>query len=76
MKAGGPDYGKREGFACFAQLELVRTLWREWTCGEGTAEQLNAWLNRTFKITHIRFLTAKDAQKAIGALRKMKARAA
>ncbi len=73
-QAKGPDYGQRPGFASFAQLELIRTLWREWTRGEGTAEGLNAWLNRTFKVTHPRFLTAKDAQKAIGALRRMKAR--
>jgi hypothetical protein len=74
-QAKGPDYGNRPGFASFAQLELIRTLWREWTRGEGTAEGLNTWLNRTFKVTHPRFLTAQAAQKAIGALRRMKARA-
>ena len=49
-QAKGPDYGNRPGFASFAQLELIRTLWREWTRGEGTAEGLN----RTFKVTHPR----------------------
>lgn len=40
-QAKGPDYGNRPGFASFAQLELIRTLWREWTRGEGTAAGLN-----------------------------------
>ena len=59
-QAKGPDHGNRPGFASFAQLELIRTLWREWTRGEGTAEGLNrskrasTRLNRTFKVTQLR----------------------
>ena len=76
MEAKGPDFGARPGFASFAQLELIRTLWREWTRGEGTAEGLQAWLKKCWKVEHQRFLTAGDARKAIAALKAMKARAA
>lgn len=75
-KAKGPDYGTRPGMASFAQLELIRTIWREWTHGAGDEAGLCKWLERTFKITSLRFLTKGDAQKAITALKAMKARAA
>lgn len=29
LEAKGPDYGNRPGTASWAQLELIRTLWRE-----------------------------------------------
>jgi len=69
--AGGPDYGARPGMASFAQLELIRTLWAEYTKG---GPGLQAWLKRCFKIDSDRFLTAGDARKAIVALKAMKAR--
>ena len=71
LKAGGPDYGARPGMASFAQLELIRTLWAEYTKG---GPGLQAWLKRCFKIDSDRFLTAGDARKAIVALKAMKAR--
>jgi hypothetical protein len=75
-QAKGPDYGRQPGFASFGQLELIRALWREWTRGEGTEEGLHAWFQRCWKVSHPRFLTAKDARSAIAALKAMKARAA
>ena len=73
----GPDYGKRPGMASFAQLELIRELWREYTLGaNGSEDELNKWLLRSFKVSSLRFLTMEAARKAITALKAMKARAA
>lgn len=73
LEAKGPDYGKRPGMASWAQLELIRTLWREHTRHTGEAE-LNKWLLRTFKVASLRFLSKEAAQGAITALKSMKAR--
>ena len=73
----GADYGKRPGMASFAQLELIRELWREYTRGAcGSEDELNKWLLRSFKVSSLRFLTLEAARKAITALKAMKARAA
>ena len=71
----GPSYGTRPGFASPAQVQLVRTLWDEWTEGRGTERSLNTWLHRSFGVAHLRFLTAGGARGAITALKTMKARA-
>lgn len=75
-RANGPNYGDRPGMASLAQLELIRTLWREYTRFTGTEASLSKWLKHTFKITSLRFLTLTDARKAITALKAMKSRAA
>ena len=72
---GGPDYGDRPGMASFAQLELIRALWREWA-EDGDGSGLNTWMQRTFKVSSLRFLTKADAARAITALKAMKARRA
>ena len=73
----GQDFGKRPGMASFAQLELIRELWREYTLGAyGSEDELNKWLLRCFKVSSLRFLTMEAARKAITALKAMKARAA
>ena len=33
MTAHGPDYGPLAGMASFAQIELIRALWSEFTHG-------------------------------------------
>jgi phage gp16-like protein len=76
MTRNGPNYGPRPGMASFAQLELIRTLWSEYTDRKGDEASLTKWLERTFKITSPRFLTMTDARKAITALKAMKSRAA
>ncbi len=77
LSAKGENYGDRPGMASFAQLELIRALWREYTRaaydGEG---ELNKWLLRSFRISSLRFMTKSQAQGAITALKAMKARAA
>lgn len=75
-RADGPDFGDRPGMASFAQCELIRQLWHEYTRGEAGSEQLNKWLMRTFKISSLRFLTRGKAGHAITALKAMKSRAA
>lgn len=74
----GKDFGQRPGMASFAQLELIRALWREATRNAYGREetQLDKWLLRSFKVSCLRFLTAETARKAITALKMMKARAA
>ncbi|MBC7163904.1 MAG: regulatory protein GemA [Roseovarius sp.] len=73
LTAKGPDYGARDGMASFAQLELIRTIWKEWS-GADVEDGLAVWLERYFGISSLRFVTAQDARKVITALKKMKAR--
>ncbi|MBQ2260396.1 MAG: regulatory protein GemA [Loktanella sp.] len=75
LSASGPDYGERPGMASFAQIELIRTIWSEYT-NQGGEDALNKWLTRTFKVSSLRFLTMTKARNAIAALKHMKSRAA
>ncbi|WP_113911169.1 regulatory protein GemA [Roseovarius dicentrarchi] len=76
MKARGQDYGTRKGMASFAQCELIRALWAEYTRHVAGEDELNKWLLRSFQVSSLRFLTATRAAHAITALKAMKARAA
>lgn len=74
-----PAFGRRPGFASPEQVELIRTLWREWSSptadSEATVEaSLNAWLERYHHASSLRFVTTGAAGKIIMALRAMKAR--
>jgi hypothetical protein len=71
----GQDYGARAGMASFAQLELIRALWSEYT-DHSDEDALNKWLLRTFKVSSLRFMRKDAAAKAITALKAMKSRAA
>jgi len=72
----GPVYGERAGMASFAQLELIRALWAEYTRGRAGEAELNTWLLRCFHVSALWFLTAEAAPKVITALKAMKKRAA
>ena len=76
MQARGQDYGTRKGMASFAQCELIRALWTEYTRHVAGEDELNKWLTRSFHVSSLRFLTAQRAAHAITALKAMKARAA
>ncbi len=77
LTANGADYGARPGMASFAQLELIRTIWREYTRAAYDGEsELNKWLFRTFKVSSLRFITKSQARRAITALKAMKSRTA
>ncbi|MAL80657.1 MAG: GemA protein [Sneathiella sp.] len=67
-------FGHRKGMASPAQLHLIRNMWEEYTDGSGTEMSLAKWLEGSFKISSLRFLTIGQARKAITALKKMKSR--
>ena len=75
LEKTGPSYGNRPGMASFAQLELIRALWREWSGSldmDVDQSGLTTWLKRSFKRDSLRFVTATDARKIIAALKMMK----
>lgn len=75
LEKGAPRYGNRPGMATFAQLELIRELWRELhdqdVCDD---EHLTGWLLKYHKVSSMRFLTLEAARKCIVALKAWKAR--
>lgn len=75
LAKGAPRYGNRPGMATFAQLELIRELWRELhdqdVCDD---EHLTGWLLKYHKVSSMRFLTVDAARKVIVALKAWKAR--
>ena len=76
LQKSDPNYGNRPGMASFAQIELIRVLWSEWTglaLGQGDDTGLTTWVKRVFKVDSMRFLTAAQAPKVITALKAMKA---
>lgn len=60
----------RRGMATPLQLALVETLWQEWS-GADDAEARRHWLERSFKISALRFMTTDHVAMAINALRQM-----
>lgn len=75
IENAAPRYGSRPGMASFAQIELIRELWREIrrdrVCDD---EALAGWLRKYQKVDSLRFLTLDGARKAIVALKAWKAR--
>lgn len=76
LTARGPNFGDRPGMASFAQIELIRVLWHEYTHGKAGEDELNKWLERYWKVSSLRFLRSQNAPKVITALKAMKSRAA
>ncbi len=72
---GAPRYGNRPGMATFAQLKLIRELWREvHDTVECDDAALMGWLRKYHKVDSLRFLTLDGARKSITALKAWKAR--
>lgn len=69
-----PYLGRRPGMATPGQVTLMRTLWDRYTGGKGDDLTLGKWLNRTFGVSALRFVTAAQASKVIDALKAMVAR--
>ena len=67
-------YGRRRGMATPAQISRIRQLWGEYTGGGGGKLSLDNWLERTFGVSALRFLTAGQAEKALKALWAMRNR--
>ena len=72
-KTARAPLGDRPGMASAAQIDYVRSLWRQLTNGDDE-RALDRWLERSFKVSALRFLTPDVAQKAITGLRSMVAR--
>jgi hypothetical protein len=70
-----PPASGRRGMATPAQLALVEQLWQQWA-GDATPDALRHWLERSFKISALRFMTPDHAAMAINALRVMNRRKA
>ena len=65
------NFGDRPGMATAQQVAFIRQLWHEYTDGQGTDRSLGKWLERTFKVSAVRFIPAETAPKAITGLLKM-----
>ena len=66
-----PNYGHRRGMATPAQVGLIRSLWGDYTDGQGTDRSLGKFLYRVAKVSDIKFVDYRAARKAITALRAM-----
>lgn len=72
---GAPKYGNRPGMATFAQIELIRELWRELHYADQCDDDaLIGWLRKYQKVDSLRFLTQDGARKTITAFKAWKAR--
>lgn len=65
--------GYRDGMATPQQLGMIRGLWRDLT-GGADESGLRAWLERTAKVSSLRFLDRPGAHAMINALRAAVAR--
>lgn len=68
------NLGRRAGMASPGQIAKIRSLWSDYTDGAGTEASLDKWLERIFKVSSLRFVTADTAPKVIGALVRMNER--
>lgn len=68
------NFGDRAGMATPGQVAKIRKLWNTYTGGAGTDATLGKWLEKTFKVSSVRFIPADAAFKVIGALNTMIAR--
>lgn len=68
---GARSLGWRAGMASPAQVAYIRKLWAEYTDGKGDDRSLGKWLNRTVKVSDIRFVGYRAASKAITGLLAM-----
>lgn len=63
----------RVGMATTGQIQLIRALWRELV--EAPSDRsLDKWLDHSFGVSAVRFLTHKKAHAVIGAMRRWKSR--
>ena len=67
------NYGERRGMATPAQIDMIRSLWQEYS-GEENETALNNWLEHSYKVSALRFLSQSVAGKAINGLKAMKRR--
>ncbi|MCY3873229.1 MAG: regulatory protein GemA [Rhodobacteraceae bacterium] len=70
----GKDHGWRRDMASPEQVRMIRDLWFEFTDGEGDDRSLGKWLERTFKVSDVKFVGYRQGQKVITALISMNRR--
>lgn len=63
-------FGKRPGMASPEQVDIIRRLWERWS-GDTDEAAINRWLERSYHISSLRFLTTENASKAINGLKAM-----
>jgi len=63
-------FGKRPGMASPEQVDIIRRLWEQWS-GDTDESAINRWLERSYHISSLRFLTPSSASKAINGLKAM-----
>lgn len=65
-------YGERAGMASPAQVDLIRSLWRQFTGKDDPNDAaLHGWLDKHHHVTALRFVSAEKASKVIYALKAM-----
>jgi hypothetical protein len=64
-------FGYRSGMATPRQVAMIRTLWDQFTKGQGDDKRLGKWLSHKFGVSSIRFVDAEMARKVGGALKRM-----
>lgn len=68
-------YGNRPDMASPAQIDLMRSLWKQFSGQDDTQDaELNRWLARFHHVSALRFVNAEKAGKVIPALRAMASR--
>ncbi|UPY36206.1 regulatory protein GemA [Sediminicoccus sp. KRV36] len=70
------NFGRRPGMAGAGHVAAMRRLWLEYTGGTGTDATLGKWLERTWGVSALRFVTAAHAPKVVAVLKQMVARGA
>ena len=67
-----PQFGWRHGMASPAAVGRIRSSWARYAGPDRDNDAaLGKWLERSFGVSHVRFLSARDAGKAITALNAM-----
>lgn len=64
-------YGHRRGMATPTQVSDIRRLWGIYAAHPDDGRALDKWLERTFRVSALRFATGDQADQAIRALRAM-----
>jgi len=68
-------YGNRPSMASPSQVDLMRSLWKQFSGKDDTQDaQLNDWLNRFHHVSALRFVDTGKATKVISALKAMVSR--
>lgn len=71
-KARAKASQRREGMASAAQIGKIRALWKSYS-GNDDDLRMGHWLEKHFHVSHVNFLEAYRAGKAIAILLKMNA---